>query len=270
MTTAALAQPDLASHARGSSFHKAMLLLPRGKRKALLALYALCRKLDDAVDDAPDSAAAQANLACWQREMDAVFAGRTPADATAQAFATLHKEYDFRQEDMQAMLDALSLDAQGAMVHPAPARLEVYCHGVAGAVGLMAMRIFGCDQPEARPFAIALGHALQLTNILRDVAVDARMGRIYLPAGTLPAQLGTQARARFAEADALGMALPTRAIAPALAMRDVYALYWQKLEANGWRAPEDGKIPLTKSEKTHLATRASGYLLGRFRAVELS
>lgn len=274
---------DLHAQAKDSSFNKAMLLLPRGKRKALLTLYALCRALDDAVDDAPTHEAAQANLAQWRSEMDAVFAGDTPSTQLAQEFMAVHQHYDFSKADMDAMLDALQRDAAGNVHHLSAAELEAYCYGVAGVVGLMSMRIFGCEQPEARPFAIALGHALQLTNILRDVLTDARIDRVYLPDAHLTAQavlatppldlcatVGANAREYFVTADSLAVALPTRAIAPALAMRDVYATYWRKLHAQAWQPPQDGKIPLNKSEKAALATRASRYMLGRFKPVELS
>ncbi|MCH2546398.1 MAG: phytoene/squalene synthase family protein [Alphaproteobacteria bacterium] len=275
--------------AKGSSFHKAMLLMPKTKRKAMLILYAVCRALDDAVDDAPIAADAIHALALWEKDMEAIFIGNVPHHALAQDFAEIYRHYQLQPDDMRAMLAALSMDAQQRMCHPSMAELEQYCYGVAGAVGLMSMQIFGCNHPDARLFAVALGHALQLTNILRDVRIDATMGRIYLPheflASTITTQkilldptvthsacakLGALAHARFMEAEALANHLPTRTIAPALAMRDVYALYWCKLAAQDWRAPLSGKITLNATEKAKLATRASGYMLGKYQPVILN
>lgn len=276
----------LHASASGSSFHAAMLLLPKRKRKALLALYALCRAQDDAVDDAPDAATALAALEDWQREMDCVFTEGMPVTPLAQEFQEAHQQYGFDPADMQAMLDALRMDAEGRMLRPTAAELEQYCYGVASAVGLMSMRIFGCEGEHARPFAIALGHALQRTNILRDVQRDAAIGRIYLPldaeitpellqqdtttAHAACIALAAEAREYFHHADAHGKHLSARAIAPALAMRDVYALYWRRLKQQDWHAPASGKIPLSKADKATLAARASSYMFGQFKPVDLA
>lgn len=271
-----------------SSFRKAMLLLPYGRRKALHTLYALCRALDDAVDNAVDQQQAQECLTMWQRELEAAFSSTIPLHPLAQAFQQLHHRYRFDKSDMDAMLASLYRDATGEMLAPSIEALEQYCFGVAGTVGLMAMRIFGCEGDNARHFAITLGHALQLTNILRDVVRDAQLGRIYLPqemigTGITPARLlqspdtiqtaccslSALARQRFAEADNYAAQLPIRAIAPALAMRDVYARYWHMLAVANWNPPAESTIPLRYFDKAALTLRACGYLLGRYRPVPL-
>lgn len=282
------AESRLNATAQGSSFHAAMLLLPKRKRKALLTLYALCRTLDDVVDDAPDAATAQTDLAAWRAELDNVFTDGLPLTELAQDFQHAHTHYVFNAADMDAMLDALTMDAEDRMRRPTHAELDRYCYGVASAVGLMSMRIFGCEGEDANAFAIALGHALQRTNILRDVQVDAAIGRVYLPAEwtdeqDTPALLATdpsstqQACRRLADeaaeyfriADNHGQHLPARAIAPALAMRDVYAAYWRALNARNWQPPADGNIKLGAAQKASLAQRAGGYMLGQFRPVDL-
>lgn len=276
------------SGASASSFRRAMLLLPHDRRIALHTLYALCRTLDDTVDNAPSQRQAQAQLALWQKELEAAFGNAAPQLPLAQAFQQLHRRYRFDSADMDAMLAALRQDAQGRMLTPSMEVLEQYCHGVAGAVGLMAMRIFGCEGVHARRFAIALGHALQLTNILRDVIRDAQMGRIYLPKEIIgkdisPTQLlqspemvqtacstlSLRARQRFEEADDQAAHLPARTIAPALAMRDVYAFYWRALAAVNWNPPPNGSIRLRYFEKASLTFRACGYLFGHYRATLL-
>lgn len=283
MTTA---EAQLQQHSKNSSFQLAMLLLPRRKRKALLTLYAVCRALDDAVDNAANAAEAQSNLTYWQKQLDAAMQQQATSEPLAEAFAAQCQQYNFDPADIHALCDAMQHDVENDGNAPSWQTLEQYCYGAASAVGLLSMSIFGCHQPEARPFAIALGHALQLTNILRDVRVDAEMGRVYLPCETLPTSLrmaelvanasldvlqpacaavAQRAYERFCEADNLATALPTRDIAPALAMRDVYALYWRKLQAEGWAAPKTGRISLNTAEKARLASRASGYKVGIFR-----
>lgn len=274
-------QPNGAS---ASSFRRAMLLLPHERRVALHTLYALCRALDDAVDNASSPQQAQARLAAWQTELEAAFGSATPQSPLAQDFQHLHRHYRFDKADMDAMLAALQQDAQGHMLSPSMDALERYCYGVASTVGLMAIRIFGCEGNDARRFAIALGHALQLTNILRDVLRDAQIGRIYLPRAVTGkdvtptrllqspeivqlacSSLSHLARQRFEEADGYAAHLPPRTIAPALAMRDVYASYLRALAAMNWNPPRSGTIHLRYFEKVSLALRACGYLLGFYR-----
>lgn len=271
-----------------SSFRKAMLLLPYEPRKALHTLYALCRTLDDAVDHAIDQQQAQEHLAMWQREMETAFSNTVPQHPLAQAFQRLHCRYRFDKTDMDAMLASLQRDARGEMLTPSMEALEQYCFGVAGAVGLMAMRIFGCEGDNARRFAITLGHALQLTNILRDVVRDAQTGRIYLPQEMIGkditpicllqspdimqaacSSLSVLARQRFEEADNYAALLPTHTIAPALAMRDVYARYWHILATTNWNPPIESIIPLRYFDKAALSLRACGYLFGRYRPAPL-
>jgi phytoene synthase len=283
MTVISLSVDLQTDRTSASSFRKAMLLLPYDRRKALHTLYALCRALDDAVDNAVDSHQAQEYLAMWQRELETAFSNMIPLHPLAQAFQQLHRQYRFDKSDMDAMLASLYRDARGEMLAPSMEALEQYCFGVAGAVGLMAMRIFGCEGNNARLFAITLGHALQLTNILRDVVRDAQVGRIYLPQemtgiGITPAyllqspdiiqtacrSLSATARQRFEEADNYAAQLPTRTIAPALAMRDVYARYWHMLAVANWNPPTESIIPLRYFDKAALTLRACGYLLGRY------
>lgn len=281
------------SQARGSSFHLPMWLLPKAKRDALFALYAVCRGLDDAVDDAPNLASAEAALNEWERALNNVLSGAPVSHPLLQAMAAAHGQFHFDPQYFHDMFGALRMDAHGKMLYPSSVELEDYCYGVACCVGLLSMQIFGCTSQHAKPFAVALGHALQLTNILRDVVVDARIGRVYLPHEwveactdkTLPLpaallhdtpslrdayhMLATAAHAKFLEADQHARHLPPRDIAPALAMRDVYANYWRQLKAQDFMPAETGKLPIGPLGKLTLIARMASYLTNTFHPVKL-
>jgi phytoene synthase len=166
--------------ARKTSFYYAFLALPAAKRRAIVSVWDFCRAVDDSVDLAPNAAAAAQALTLWRREVDRVFTGQPPETEAAQNLQPVVRTFHLERADFDALVDGIAMDA-------APRRfatfadLEPYCHRVASAVGLMSVRIFGYRSPAVRDYARDLGVALQLTNILRDVAVDFRSGRIYLP-----------------------------------------------------------------------------------------
>lgn len=267
--------------AKNSSFRLPMRLLPRQKREDLLALYAYCRALDDAVDESPDAATALKQLAFWEQETAVLLAGGKLTHPVMLALQDVHQRVGFNADDMRDMLAAMRMDAEEHMLYPTLAELEQYCHGVASCVGLMSMRVFGADNTHARPFALHLGHALQLTNIWRDVVVDAGKNRVYIAREWIKdaypspeelrhnpqllaasyGELAETAQKHYNLAAYHAQYLPTRAIAPALAMRDVYQLYWKKLNTAGGIPPMQGKIVLGKRSKCSLVLRASAYML---------
>lgn len=160
----------------GRTFYFASQFLPRERRRAIHATYAYCRIADDIVDRAPTTglAAAAAALDAWEAELDA------PRDPVAVAFAAARAAYGVPVAPAHDLVAGVRMDL-------VPRRYEtwddlrVYCYRVAGTVGLLAAPILGCADASALPRAVDLGIAMQLTNILRDVAEDARMGRLYLP-----------------------------------------------------------------------------------------
>ena len=162
------------------SFSLSLQFLPREKRRAVRAVYAFCRTADDIVDrDAlPDERLAAIDV--WEGELHAAYAGRATAPILV-AFADAAARYDV---PLRAALDLL----RGARMDVTVNRyatyedLRSYCYLVASTVGVLVTPILGALDEYALPDAIALGHAMQLTNILRDVGEDARMNRIYLPA----------------------------------------------------------------------------------------
>jgi phytoene synthase len=163
----------------GSSFYYSFLFLPPPKRRAITALYAFCREVDDVVDEVHDTGVAQTKLAWWRQEIDRTYNG-TPQHPVAQALVPVVREYSLPAEHFQTVIDGMAMDLTQTR-YLGFAALELYCHRVAGVVGLMSAEIFGYQDVATRKFARDLGIAFQLTNICRDVGEDARRGRIYLP-----------------------------------------------------------------------------------------
>ncbi len=169
-----------AHHSR--SFYRASGFLPVEKRRAVRALYAFCRITDDIVD-CPDCDPRRA-LRDW---CDVAFAAEpSPANLVAVAWADARQRFHIPQRLAEQLIDGVARDLDQTS-YATFADLTTYAYGVASTVGLMSMRIIGYRNAAAIPYAIKLGVALQLTNILRDVGEDWRAGRVYLPADELAA-----------------------------------------------------------------------------------
>jgi phytoene synthase len=183
--------------ASGSSFYYSFLFLPQDRRRALTALYAFCREVDDVVDECTDAQVARTKLAWWRTEVGRLYEGKA-AHPVAQALQPFLGTFQLEQQQLQEIIDGMEMDLTQTR-HLDFAGLERYCYHVAGAVGLLAARIFGYSDPRTLEYARQLGTAFQLTNIIRDVGEDARKNRIYLPMDELkrfnvPAQEILEAR----------------------------------------------------------------------------
>ena len=169
--------------ASGSSFYYAFLFLPPPRRAAITAFYAFCREVDDVVDEMRDPGVAATKLAWWRQEVAKAFAG-SPSHPVLQALMPHAAVHGIHADHLLAVIDGCQMDLDQTRYLDF-AGLQRYCHRVAGVVGEVAARIFGHSQPATLDYAHRLGLALQLTNIIRDVGDDARMGRIYLPMAEL-------------------------------------------------------------------------------------
>jgi phytoene synthase len=165
--------------ASGSSFYYSFLFLPRERRRAITALYAFCREVDDVVDETSDAQIAATKLAWWRIEVANLYAGK-PQHPVTQALLPFTGKYSLAQENLGEIIDGMEMDLNQSRYLDWPG-LERYCHRVAGVVGLLAARIFGYRNARTLEYARELGIAFQLTNIIRDVGEDARKNRIYLP-----------------------------------------------------------------------------------------
>jgi phytoene synthase len=261
--------------ASGTSFYWGMRLLPRAKRDAMYAIYTFCREVDDIADGPLPPAVKLAQLAAWRAEVGALFAGRA-SWPTTQALVDPVDRFDLPRAEFDAMIDGMEMDAGERMRAPALAELERYCRCVAGAVGLLSVRVFGALGPGPERGALALGEALQLTNILRDLVEDAARGRLYLPRELLERQgiaerepervldhpalpavcaaLAGRARQRFEEADRRFAGSDRRRVRPALVMMQVYRRTLERLIARGWQRL-DQPVRLAKPERLWLALR---------------
>ena len=163
----------------GSSFYYSFLFLSAERRRAITALYAFCREVDDVVDEVTDPAIARTKLAWWRQEVATAFSG-TPQHPVSRALAPVVRQFRLPEAHFQTIIDGMTMDLDQTRYADFPA-LELYCHRVAGVVGLMSAEIFGYTEAATTGYARDLGIALQLTNICRDVGEDARRGRLYLP-----------------------------------------------------------------------------------------
>ena len=161
-----------------SSFYYAFILLPPERRRALYAVYAFCRFIDDIADDESIREPALL-LKRWREELDRVYAG-TPTRALSRALADSARRFKIPRELFEEIINGVEMDLSRKR-YQTWEELRPYCYRVASALGLICIEIFGYRNPSAKQYAENLGLALQLTNILRDVREDAERGRIYLP-----------------------------------------------------------------------------------------
>jgi presqualene diphosphate synthase len=266
------AQYDLVAgvvRASGSSFYWGMRLLDRPRRYAMYAIYAFCREVDDIADEPGEPEVKRAQLAEWRLELDRLYAG-TPTHAVAKALHGPVIQYNLPKDDFVAVIAGCESDGEGLMVRPSMAELELYCDRVACAVGRLSVRVFGPLRPRSIETANATGMALQMTNILRDVAVDAAIGRLYLPDEllakhgiasrdpmevlahpnlvTVCRELGSKARGYFQASDAAQAECSHAHMRPATLMKEMYREIFKRVEAEGF-VPRDPPVKVSKAFK---------------------
>jgi phytoene synthase len=176
--------------ARKTSFYYAFLVLPAEQRRAIIAVWDFCRAVDDAVDEEPSVAAGlptgRAAVAFWREEIARVFAGQPPSTDQGRRLQPFVTAFDLPRQAFEDVIDGVAMDLDTSRYQTFDDLFE-YCRRVASAVGMICIRIWGCRDKGAREYALHLGVALQLTNILRDVKGDLERGRVYLPLDDLAA-----------------------------------------------------------------------------------
>ena len=163
----------------GSSFYYSFLFLPEQKRQAIIALYAFCREVDDAVDETSDAQVARTQLEWWREEVSRTFKGEA-THPVGKALQISLQYFDLHEEYFMEIIDGMEMDLD-QFSYDEFKNLALYCHRAASVVGLLSVEIFGYQNRKTLNYAENLGMALQLTNIIRDVREDAERGRIYLP-----------------------------------------------------------------------------------------
>jgi phytoene synthase len=239
-----------------SSFFWAMQLLPYQRREAMYALYSFCREADDIADGDATRALKSILLSDWRTEIAMLYAGR-PQHVVTRALSEAVHLYGLKCRDFLAIIDGMEMDAQADIRAPTLIDLDLYCERVAVAVGRLSVRIFGEETPAGEGVAAELGRALQLTNILRDLAEDAARHRLYLPRevlrahgiyATTPSWVLAQptlpdvcrdvtmlAEKHYSAAMEAIAACPRGAMRPAAVMLHIYHALLQELVARGWR-----------------------------------
>src|SRR5436190_21951507 len=168
-----------------SNLALAFVLLPKAKRDGMSALYAFCREVDDIADNEliPLEERRQ-QLAAWREDVRRACSDQAPKFVVNRELQSVARDFHLPFEHFDALIQGVEMDLD-IKRYPNYEQLDLYCYRVASVVGLLSIEIFGYQNSACREYAIYLGKALQLTNILRDVRADAERGRIYLPLGEL-------------------------------------------------------------------------------------
>jgi len=255
-----------------SNFYYSFLFLSKEKRQAMYAVYAFCRSVDDVADGDAPVAEKQHHLDEWRQELDRCYAGR-PGHPISAKLAQSMQRFSIPKVHFEELIAGVEMD----LIHnryPTFHDLYEYCYRVAGVVGLMCIEIFGYRNPKAKDYAVNLGVALQLTNIMRDIRVDAERDRIYLPQDEMarfgysepelfqgaytPAFLelmrfaGRRAHQYFQNAQQLLAAEDRRSLFAAEIMGAIYYRLLEAIEASGYRV-FDRTITLPTTHKLWIA-----------------
>jgi phytoene synthase len=253
----------------GTSFAAGMGILRKERRGAMYAVYAFCRVVDDIADGGGSSEEKRCALNAWRDEVERIYSG-APVSAVGQALLGPVRAYDLPKEEFLYLIDGMETDANGPVVAPSREALARYTRQVAGTVGMLSIRIFGAWKGDVSDrFALALGDALQLTNIIRDVEEDAAIGRLYLPkelldqAGIPPLPstvsghaglpqvreaLGREAADFYDEARSLAQHHDRSSLRPALMMMGAYEGYLTRIARRRWRIGATTQL-LSKRDK---------------------
>jgi len=258
--TAAEAQAYCTAYTKksGSNFYYSFLFLPKTKREAMYTVYAFCKAVDSAVDEPPAGSDPKEELKHWRSELGAVYRG-TPTSPITVSLAHHVKAFSIPKAYFEELIKGVEMDLFNNR-YVTFDELSLYCYRVASVVGLICLHIFGVTSPRAQDYAVDLGMAFQMTNILRDLGVDAAEGRIYLPLDdlracnypekammqktyspefkTLMQQETARAHHYYEKAHAALLALPRlerQALTVAEIMRGIYSRVLRKIEESDYQ-----------------------------------
>jgi phytoene synthase len=242
----------------GSNFYYSFLFLPKAKREAMYTVYAFCKAVDSAVDEPPPDSNPKEELKRWRNELEAVYRG-TPTFPITVSLAHHVKTLAIPKAYFEELIKGVEMDLFNNR-YVTFEELSLYCYRVASVVGLICLHIFGVTSPRAQDYAVDLGMAFQMTNILRDLGADAMQGRIYLPLDDLRAcnypeksmlqqtyspefqalmrRETARARHYYDKAQVALMALPRserQALTVAEIMRGIYSRILGKIERSDYR-----------------------------------
>lgn len=249
-----------------SSFSLGMKALPKERRGYLFAVYAYCRILDDIADsDAPQKSKI-AQLDEWKDKVDQ-FLNQQPNCAVTRILSEATQRFQLPENEFYQLIEGMKADVLGPIQRPNWAMLYDYCRKVAVSVGLLSLPLFGRTDQGAQEFAIEVGYALQLTNILRDVVEDDQIGRLYLPEEALQtyhvndlnspnlalvlAEVADKAQTHYQNAENKLKVIGSKNLKPALLMKEAYQKIFKKMQRRGWHKITP-RMGLSKTEKAFL------------------
>ncbi len=267
----------------GSNFYYSFLFLPKARRDAMYTVYAFCKEVDNAVDEPPPGSHPQDELTRWRQELIAAYEG-TPTLPVTISLARHVRELSIPQVYFEELIKGVEMDLTTRR-YATFDQLSLYCYRVASVVGLICLHVFGTTSPRAQDYAVNLGMAFQLTNILRDLGNDAECGRVYIPhedferfaygendlmrrqysppfTELMRFEVG-RAREFYAKAARALESLPPkerRALTVAEIMRGVYSRILQRIEESGYRVLGE-RVTLSPSHR--LAVAAGVWLQSR-------
>jgi phytoene synthase len=270
--------------ARDTSFYYSFLVLPPDKRRAIVAVWDFCRAVDDAVDE-PGQASPQALLADWRTELDRCYSG-DPETPQGTALRQWIDTFNLPRQPFDDLITGVEMDLTRRRYETFDA-LREYCWHVASTVGLIAVEIFGYRSPQTRDYAVELGLALQMINIVRDVSVDLARDRVYLPqddlrrcgctedmlrAGTMTPPVREllafechRARELYARARALLPREDARSLVAAEIMGGIYAAILSRIERRGYDVFSD-RVRVARPARAMIAASIWLQTIGGFRA----
>ena len=268
----------------GSSFFWCMRFLPLAKRNAMYTIYAFCRHIDDVVDENDLSMSEKLDLIqAWRDELDNIYDKKVPTTDIGRKIYKNCMRFKLPKEELLRLVNGVAMDIPNPVQAPSMEEFYTYCRGVAGAPGVLTLRILGCDDEKLiNDLATSLGNALQITNILRDLKEDAEANRLYIPEeillkaqidSTSPDEVVThkniaiarEALARIADdnykkAHELIPLLDKKAVRPVRAMEAIYFRYFTMMKNRGWEVISP-KPQLSKLNKLSIAVKA--YFAGK-------
>jgi phytoene synthase len=267
----------------GSNFYYSFLFLPKSRREAMYTVYAFCKEVDNAVDEPPPGSRPQEELARWRRELAAAYEGAPTLPVTI-SLARHVRTLSIPQAYFEELIKGVEMDLTSKR-YVTFGELSSYCYRVASVVGLICLHVFGTTSPRAQDYAVNLGMAFQLTNILRDLGNDAECGRVYLPQEDLERFMYREddlmrrkyspeftalmrfevgrAREFYDKARRALESLPRaerRALTVAEIMRGVYSRILHRIEESGYRVLGER---VTLSPRHRLAVAAGVWLQSR-------
>ncbi|MCS7090817.1 MAG: presqualene diphosphate synthase HpnD [Verrucomicrobiota bacterium] len=261
-----------------SNLALAFCLLPRSTRDDMAALYAFCRQVDDVVDRGEEAVdQRRLRLERWREDIGRIYSGCVPVHAVCRELQPVIEWYRLPQRLFEELLLGVGMDLERSG-YETWVELDLYCYRVASVVGLLSLPIFGCRHPDSEKYAEWLGRALQLTNILRDVATDAARGRIYLPLEEMRAcgvtsdmirsgrwttayaelarRVARRARRYYRRAREVLPSTDRRALVAAELMGAVYWRLLQKLERRQFDVFGGSPVRISRLHKAFLVMRA--------------